>query len=215
MTGAAMLNLMMARLGGRTQPALRATMLLEANFVQQNVLEGDPIKPWFMVSEDTEATLTVGERRLAVPDDFMCEVEDEEGGLIIVDSNGIEHQMVKKSWDQLVDENGLEATADLPLEYALVGEYFMIFPLPNIALTVKMRYKARQDAIADDNTENNWLKYASDWLMAELGVVMCSKHVRDEPQKLSEFAADVIRAKKRVSDENTARAEANRSRSMG
>lgn len=214
MTGQRILDLLMGRLGGRTSPALRATCLLEMNLVQ-DVLEGDPLKPWFLITEDSESVLTVGERRLEVPEDFLCEVEDEEGGLVIVDSTGAEHPMKKDSYDFLVDKHTLEATSDLPLEYALVGKYFMIFPLPNVALTVKMRYKASQPDITDDNNENAWCKNAADLLIAETGYVVCSKHVRDEPNKIIEFSADSAKAKSRLSTDNVGRAEANRSRAMG
>jgi len=203
----------MGRLGGRTEPDLRATCLLEAQYVQETELEGGPILPWFLISEDTVAVMTIEERRLEVPDDFLRELDDE-GALVLVKEDGSEQELIKKSYDELVSWHGLTTTADYPENYALVGKYFMLFPLPLKASTVRMRYYARDVVLNDDNTENQWLKWATDLLLAATGYAVASKHIRDD-EKAVEFSKDRDKAHGRLVVQHTARDEGNRDRSMG
>lgn len=213
MTGEQMFNLMMGRLGKRTNPNLRATCVLEAQYVQEFELESAPVLPWFLITENASATLTVNERRVEVPTDFLRELE-EEGELEIVLSDGTRRTLKKKTWDENLNWHGAEATADAPENYSLVGKYFMIFPLPTLALSLRMRYYAKDTLVADSSVETLWLKYAADLLLSKAGYRVSSFHLRDT-EKAAEFAADITRAEKRLSDVETARAEANLSRKMG
>lgn len=214
MTGAEVLNLLMFRLGNRTEADLRAACLLEMKMAQQVKLEQGPIKPWFIISEETEAVMTPNERRLEVPDDFIMELE-EESSLYIVDENGKQHELVKKTWDENVGWHGLDSTADLPENYSLVGMYFMIFPIPLQARTVRLRYYARQAVVADDNTETTWTRHAPDLILAEAGLSVAQKHIQIDADKITGFQGDVAAAWDRINRENVARAEANMSRRMG
>jgi len=62
--------------------------------------------------------------------------------------------------------------------------------------------------------ENAWTKYASDWYMAELGLLLATFYTRDA-DAVTGFQAAVQRAKSRVYVETVARAEANANRVMG
>lgn len=214
MTGQKTLDLLMSRLGNRTESELRNTCLSEMELVQSTKLEQGPIKPWFLITEATDAVLTPNERRLQVPDDFLSELE-EEGSLYIIDENGKEHELIKKAWDENVSWHGLDATSDLPKNYSLVGGYFMIFPIPLQARTVRMRYYASQPAPQDNNNENVWLKHASDLLIAETGLVMAGQHVQLDPDKVQRFQEMIGPAWDRINRENVSRAEANIDRRMG
>lgn len=213
MTGEALFTLLMSRLGDRSEPALRTVCVLEAQLAQQNILEGGAFLPWFLISEDTTAELTVNERRLEVPSDFIRELDDE-GGLSVIDEAGNEHVLEKKGWDELISWHGAAAVADVPENYALVGKYFMIFPLPRLGLTVRMRYYARQTVVNDDAVETNWTKYAADLLLAHTGYHVATKHL-SWPEKGAEFQAEISAALGRIITDTTARLEGNRARSMG
>lgn len=213
MTGERFFDLLMGRLGRRQNPELRALAVLEAQQAQENELEGDPFLPWFLITENATATLDIGERRVEVPTDFLRELE-EEGGLSVIDGEGIEHVLEKKTFDENMSYWGAEATAEVPQNYSLVGKYFMIFPLPELELTIKMRYYARDAAPADNSNENLWLKHASDLLLASTGYVMASKHIRDD-EKVGEFSNDKTAARGRLIAFDTAQREANMERRMG
>lgn len=213
MTGERFLDLLMGRLGGRTEATLRATALLEAQHVQENALEGDAFLPWFLIKQDTSLVLSVGTREVVVPSDFIREVEDDDA-LVVVDSEGIEHTLEKKSLAELRAFWTPEATASVPKNYALVGSNLMIFPLSEKALQLKLRYFAKQALLNDDSVETSWLKYASDLLLARVGYIMSSLHIRDD-EKAAEFAGQITAARSRLIAEDQAREEANRSRTMG
>lgn len=213
MTGERFLDLLMGRLGGRTEATFRATCLLEAQQAQETVLEGDAFLPWFLIKQDPNLALAVATREVAIPADFIREVEDDDA-LVVVDGEGIEHELEKKSLEELRGHWTPEATASVPKNYTLVGGNFLVFPLPEEALQVKARYFARQTLINDDAVETTWLKYASDWLLAQTGYTMASFHVRDD-EKAIEFLQAISIARTRIIGENTAREEANRSRTMG
>lgn len=214
MTGAQALDILMGRLGKRNLASLRATALLEMNLVQSVELEKGHILPWFLITESASVTLTVDERRIPVPEDFLEEL-DEDGGLVILDEEGKEHVLEKGSYDLLLGEYGSDATSDLPLKYALIGDYFMTFPITTEARTIRMRYYASQDPIEDGDTENAWLKHAPDLLIAKTGMIMGSTHIQLPPDTLTAFNSQEVKALARLLAQTTSRAEANRSRNMG
>lgn len=208
----------MKRLGNRTETTLRATCLDEMIQVQ-SMLERAPVLPWWLISEQETATLTANDRRLAVPTGFLREVEeeasDEEGSLIVVDTQGNEIPLPKDTYANLARTIGTQATADVPQAYALVGQYFMMFPIPNLALSVKIRCYLADQVIGDNNTENGWLKNASDLLIAKTGLVMGGQHIVVPADKMAAFASAVQEATARIAVENIARAEASMKRASG
>lgn len=209
------LDLLMSRLGNRTQPSLRATCLLEMVLAQQTQLEGNEHLPWFLLSEElTTVTPSDGvERRVSLPTDFLREAEEQ--ALLIVDSEGVEHEVVKDDYDVLIQKHGYDATSDLPLEYALSGNYVHLFPIPSVQRKLRLRCYIR-DAVPQDSTssENKWLKYAADLLIAEAGIVVASQHLQD-PEMAATFAGMQQRARNRLFKAGVARDEANRMRSAG
>ena len=215
MTGQDALTLLMSRLGNRTEPELRATCLSEMKLVQETRLEQGPIKPWWMTKGLSPAlTMTPGSRVVALPADFVMELQ-EETSFHVTDSAGNSHPLQKRPWDELLNWFGAEANSDLPLDYALIGANLEFFPEPNLALQITGAYYAKQTAPADNSSENNWLKYAADLLIAETGIVMAEMHVQVEDNIVARFQNTVTRAWDRINRENTARAEANMNRRMG
>lgn len=209
------LDLLMSRLGNRTQPTLRSTCLLEMVLAQQTQLEGGLTLPWFLLSEElTTQTPSDGvERRVSLPTDFIREAEEQ--ALLIVADDGSEKEVVKDDYDILVQKHGYDAQSTLPLEYALSGNYIHLFPIPTVQRTLRMRCYIR-DAVPQDSTgsENNWLKYAADLLIAETGIVIASQHLKD-PETAQTFVGMQTRARDRLFKASVARDEANRMRSAG
>jgi hypothetical protein len=55
-----------------------------------------------------------------------------------------------------------------PEAYALLGNYFRIFPTPDALYTLKTIYYAK-DTTLDTNVENKWLKYAPMLILGRAG----------------------------------------------
>jgi hypothetical protein len=99
-----------------------------------------------------------------------------------------------------------------PKAYSIGADEFRFGPTPDAIYTVKMRYKAK-DTTLDTNIENQWLKYASDVVLAELGIVMAEKHMQ-HPKLAEAFRNDAGVAWTRLYSKHTAREEDNHSRVM-
>lgn len=214
MTGQDALTLLMSRLGDRTRPELRAICLLEMRLAQETVLEGAPFLPWFLITEEATTLTTANERRIVMPTDFIRQV-DEEKPLYYRDSEGVDHEMEKKAYDELVSWYGSAATG-VPEAYSLRGNYFLLFPKPSAVYTLVLPgYYAHQPPISDTVDENQWLKWAADLVMAHAGVQVGEKHIQLEADKVAGFKQDIVIATDRLSRMETAREEAGRHRRMG
>jgi hypothetical protein len=146
----------------------------------QSQLELGPTKPWFLLSEDSTTTLTPEESRVGLPDDFLCETED--AALIYVPDDVDEEEWIlgKRDYDTLLKTYKgvvLPSVARPPRYYALRGDYFIIFPKPDAAYTLKMVYYKRGESL-DTNIENVWLKQCPYLLMGKAGLLV-SPGLRD------------------------------------
>jgi hypothetical protein len=206
MTGETMLNMLMQRLGNRTDPDLRAALLVEAMQAQSNVLEAMEYIPWFLLSENTSTTTTVNERRLALPPDFLA--EDEDGALIYIDANRKENILPKDDFDYCV-EYFRDYSPGYPRAYALHGEYFHIFPVPNAAYTVQLRYFARDTVPTDGAVENKWLRNAGMLLLAETGRVGAALYIQN-PELAISFTEEYKRQKELLKVRNETQLHTNR-----
>lgn len=209
----ATLDLLMKRLGNRTAPGLRESALLELQDVQENDLEGGATLPWFIITENATTKTKVDERRVALPSDFIREVEEKDFTKVVVD--GVDVRLVKMGWDEAMAEFGDEAKGP-PQAYVLRGNYFMLFPKPDAEYTLKLPgYYARQEAPIDSEaSENGWFKWASDLMLAKAGLVMSSMYLKD-PDLVQVFTGLLQRAEKRLFVAEVARQEANRERELG
>ena len=160
------------RLGNRR---MDETILLEMAFIQRSVLEARPWLPWFLESELASASTQAGERRVALPPDFLMEIEEESlwletpgGGLI---------ELEKTDYDR-----GLRTLpgSGQPVAYALASGYFQFFPKPDAAYALQMRYYAKGVDISAANVEISWLLHAADLVAAEVGLVIAEKHLQNQ-----------------------------------
>lgn len=161
----------------------------------QTTLEGAPVKPWFLVSEDAASTTTAGEPRLAVPEDFLEELEEAVLRYIPDTLTDGEVDLKKDDYDVLRKNFFDPATGTTetgpPEAYALVGEYFIIFPTPDDVYTIKQIY-LQQDTVLDSNVENQWLKWVPKLIMGEAGKLISGGPLRDQMafQIFSSWAAE-------------------------
>lgn len=213
MTGAELLDLLMGRLGGRSEADLRATCLLEAKMVQQTELEQGAFLPWFLIDRSQTGTIAVATRELSQPTGFIRELEEEDA-IVYTNDDSVEKEIVKKGYNELRNWFGLDATGEVPQNYSISGTKFLIFPLLTVARSCRFRCYIGDTVINDDATETNWTKYAPDLLLAHTGYNVATKHLA-WPEKAAEFADEKVKAMSRLIASHTAREEASRDRNMG
>lgn len=200
------IDLIKMRLGNRTDTGIDDRINAELDMAQYELERFGDFTPWFLLSETATYTTTVGERRVPIPTDMLQEYE--EGALFYNYA-----PLTKHDYDALVarftDEEGA------PQAYALVDDYFILFPLPDDAYVLDMKYY-RQDAVPSSvaaDGENKWLKNAADWLLAKTGVAI-ARFIKDEGAAAL-FASDEQQATARVYKQHIDRTERNTDRQMG
>lgn len=150
----------------------------------QNKLELGLIKPWWMVAENhTIRTDDSGEQRIALPDGFIEETDDDvltyipdtvEGG------SPTEVPLIKDDYKAL--RHAYRASSAAPPEaYALHGKYVWVFPVPDDMYQLRWTFYKR-DTTLTSNIENNWLKYVPELLIGEAGLMIATA-VRDAEAK--------------------------------
>lgn len=202
----------MARLGNRTSSVLRGNCLKEMVGVQE-ILEGAPDLPWFIISEATWGETTVGDRRVKLPGDFIREVE--EAPLMYRDVDGEDHEIVKGEYQDLEREYSTVATGT-PLHYAFRGDYLVLFPTPDAVYELRFPhgYYARQDPPQDlESSHNPWFRYVSDLILAMTGSIVAGQYLKDV-ELVGQFASQKAEAENRFVRLMTAHEEANRDRVM-
>lgn len=176
----------------------------------QVLLESNPIKPWFLLSEKTTRITTVDEPRLSLPDDFL--MEHEENGLMYVpDDTDEDLVLLRKELKDVLDKNyGRDSGA--PEAYTLDGNYFRIYPVPDDVYTLEMFYY-QQDDVLDSNIENGWLKYAPYLLMGEAGQLI-AQGLRDAKAETI-FKEMAMKGRDSLYRENEARKHTNTTPQIG
>lgn len=209
-------DLLLGRLGNRQGDSLKQTIIDEMVYAQENLLEGELELPWFLLSENATEDTVPSEARFPLPADFLMEWED--GGLYMQNDDGTETLMFREDWDIIKSQAALEGEGK-PTYYDIAGDYYLLRKTPDAVYTVTQRYYQRQTSLAGvyggaGNAENNWLKHASDWLIAETGLIVASQRLQSE--KMAQmFAVQATKAKKRVMHKNIVMQESNKQRQMG
>jgi hypothetical protein len=177
--------------------------------VAQVQLELGPMLPWFLLSEEATAVLPLGQERIAIPDDFLREPEEEGALWLFVAGSEVPVELAKSQYDRA---RSVYSGSGRPQVYAGVAGYFYLFPLADLEYTLKLIYYAADTPLAT-NVENKWLKYAPDLLCGQAGGVLAAALGNAGAAAL--FAAMAAGARENLSRQNTARQEANRLRVMG
>lgn len=214
----AAVDLIMKRLGGRSDTDLRDDIIREMVYVQENILEGGPFYPFFLVTEISTAVATISDERLQLPPDFLHEWED--GALYyfdVLDTSNPWKPLIRDDWDAIKAEH-TTATDALPTHYDIAGDYFLLTPTPDEAYTFKFRYYGADAALTGpygtNNIENLWLDKASDWLIGEVGAIIATQYLLSDKMHTM-FVAQATRGRKRIQDLSVSMEESNKSRSMG
>lgn len=197
------------RLGDRSDMAER--IALEMVMVQETLLEGNKWLPWFLEKEWVGATTMAGMPSVAVPTDFLEEIE--EGHLYLTTPAGVELRLVKKDYDT-ANSLTFGRSPGQPEYYARLGEAFYFFPTPDLDYPLAMQYYGRDAGMADANVETLWLKHASDVAIAAIGKELCEKHIQN-PEQAVAFGNDLQKAWDRLYVKHIAMQEINAARVMG
>lgn len=162
---------------------LASSIILQLQLAQ-TMLEAGPTLPWFLLTEEAYTRTTAGDERIPVPDDFIEEVDEIDFKYIpdtISDTNP-EVRLVKDEYDVL-RKNYFDSSTGItrvgpPEAYALLGEYFRIFPTPDDDYLVKMPYYANATSLVT-NVENGWLKHVPYLLLGKAGKQIAGGPLRD------------------------------------
>jgi len=216
MTRDSIVDIILQRLGKSNDTTLRDEIINEMVFVQEHILEQGTLKPLWLVSEVTTTTTVADDERLQLPTDFLQEWE--EGTLYLYDSTADDPwiELDKDDWDSIKAAN---TEAGKPVAYDIAGDYFLLSPTPDDTYTIKMRYYAKDTSLAGTygdaaNIENNWLKYAGDWFLGEVGAIIAAQYQQSD-QQAAVFYNQAAKGKDRVWRNDIANREANKDRTMG
>lgn len=212
----AVVDLIMKRNGNNTDLTLRNDIINEMVQVQDAILEGDPINPWFLLTEESSAQTTVGDERVGLPADFLMPWEY--GFLFRYDAalDDPYIEMQREDWDLIKEALNY---SDTPTHYDISGEYIFMRPIADEVYPLRMRYLARGETLAGaygtNNIENTWLKYASDWFIGEVGAVISEQYLQATSSKVDVFKSQATRGRERVRIKNVAMEESNKRRVIG
>jgi len=199
-------GLITQRLGNRSD--LTAHAIAEMQLVQTE-LEGGELLPWFLTSPITGVDTIPGDERVALPADFLREMEEDETSLWR--HSGTELiELPKEDYSRLVAKYGQGLGA--PMKYAVTGGYLRLRPIPDTYYTLSMIYY-QKDPVLDSNIENNWLREVPDLLIAITGQRLAA--YTQNANVIALFQSDEVKARNRLIIMDTARKEASRRRSMG
>lgn len=195
-------NTLAKRLGQRED--LIEDIKFEMQEAQNTILEQDHMKPWFLVSEETEAWTDLGDDRVHIPAGFLAEYEL--GALFLIRDNGSIKPLIKEELDCLVNKFG-DAQGE-PSFYTRTGYYFRLYRIPDKQYKLRMVCYMKADALTEGQ-ENVWLKHASDWLIAETGYVLADQYLQN-PRLADRFQQQAVKARQRIWRENEAQQLVNR-----
>lgn len=211
-------DLLMNRLGNRTDPNLRASMVIEAVHVQQGILERDPFKPWFLRRESESYFTTSGVAAFTMPTDFLDFDPEEQEEYIQAEDTTQPFpwiRMERQPANYLAQKFEGEAIGK-PTAFSLGMDGIMSFrPVPDAAYALRLEYYGQESQLPEDSaTTNNWLRHASEWFLGELGLIMSTQYLQDDNLGQT-FAQQALRGKQRLQHLDTAKREALVFRSMG
>lgn len=211
----ALLTILKSRVGSRNDDDVDEILLLELELAQVDDLEANGrATPWFLYSEAAYVDMTAGEERIKLPNDFLREIE--EGTLsIFIAELGKFVALDRDDYDTLTEEY-LYSEPGRPEKYALEGHYFRVFPTPDNAYRLRMRYVQSDTppTLVDNNKENLWMKWAPNLLISVAGRRYASLHLVN-PQLAAVFEGEETKSWDRIVTRTEARRNTNRIFVMG
>jgi predicted nuclease of predicted toxin-antitoxin system len=216
MNGDAAINLLMLRLGNRTDTATRTACLSEMQLAQER-MEGGALLPWFLRIDNTALSTTAGQEYVDISSLNFIREDDDWGGVWWKDTTiTAPDQWVRIDKDAYYAMQAFYADSEAatPEKYAYMSERLYLRPFPADVYPLRIQGYARDTAVADTATTNLWLTNAADWLIAETGLVVSAHHLRDD-DLAKRFAGMTADARLRVQVADEARRHAGRSYQMG
>lgn len=142
----------------------------------QRYLEQGKTLPWFLIEEDDTLTLAEGENSVALPEDFLRETDE---GLMRYTPTGYTYPTYVKRRDF---DDSMDAYSDVapagPKVYVVRKASLYFFPSADRAYTLTWSYYKRGALLSAGDTENEWLEFAPEVLIAETGKRM-ARDLRD------------------------------------
>lgn len=172
MNRADMITRIRRRLGYNT--GLNAAIITDAIDDAQNELEELMEKPWFLESEEATIECTPSEERVPVPSNFLSLIPEQD--LYVVDNNSVRWPLTPlttaqlRRTDQLILSN--RVITGVPQFYALQGEYFRLYPVPQSNYQLKLIYYKRLVKMTADEDENDWAKHTPNSLIGKAGMII-------------------------------------------
>lgn len=166
MLRSAAVSLIQEQLGFRTD--LESNIITHLQLAQIQ-LEKGPTKPWFLISEDSYTDTEADEQRLLIPEDFIQEADQCVIRYVPDDADEPSDEVdLRKDFFDVLRTNFAETASGPPQAYALVGNYFRLFPTPDDIYRLHMIYYKKDDVL-DTDIENLWLEHAPKLLMGAAG----------------------------------------------
>lgn len=213
----AAVDLMMKRLGNQNDVSLRDDIIAEMVQAQATVLEGDVFKPWFLVSEEASNTTAIGEERVPLPADFIDFWD--EIGLYRYDASLDDPyiEMVRDDWELIKECKNF---SDKPTHWDVGGMYLLMRPLADAVYNLRLWYIAKGLDLSGtygdaNNIENDWLKWASDWLIGETGAVIAEQYLQMTDKRVEAWQRQAVRGRERLRTLNVKMEEALKERIRG
>lgn len=206
----AAVELIKSRIGNRTD--LDTAIVTEMQQAQTTALERNGIfYPWFLETElITLGTTEAGTETLALPSNWLAEIEEQSMWIYDATLDVPFFELKKGAYDVALQRFPANAK---PQRYSLNKNNLLLKPTPDAAYVIQTRYFAVDDVLNVD-IENDWLKYASDWLIGETGIIIARDYIQDD-QMAQRFVAAAQRGRDRVFIENEARQHVGRAYQMG
>ena len=212
----AAVDMMMKRLGNSNDLTLRDDIIIEMVQAQETVLEGDVLRPWFLVKEDQTLQTTIGLEEVPLPTDFLALWELD--GLYRFDA-AVEDpyiEMAREDWDEIKEFLNY---SNKPTHWDIVADNLRMRPLADAVYPLRFWYIMKDATLAGDygtnNIENLWLQHASDWLIGEAGFIIADQYLMMPKEKVAAFAAQAARGRRRLYSQNVAMEETLKSRIRG
>jgi len=195
------------RLGSRTNPNLRPGIVSEVNAAIA-LLERASFLPWFL--EDPSAVLanTVQSvSTVALPNQFLRQI-DVTKPFYYVDNVS---QIMNKREAHYINQRNTSLKEGPPTAYHVQKTTVLIGPIPDKVYTITFpSYVASNSVFADNGTvvANEWLIYASDWIMNLAGSIVAGLHLHNR-NMAKELQAYAGAAKGEIYKDHVAREMAN------
>lgn len=170
MLGSEAIVLMKQRLTRSTAASTALDTWIENEFKAAQIrIEGNlTIIPWFLLEERSYSSVTAGEERVSLPSDFLRENDDDD--MQIFDTAEGNWSEMRKSTMDAMRVRFPDELEGRPQWYDYAGTYFRVRPIPDLTTYRLYMTYYKQDIVFATGSENEWLKYYPDLLIAEAGI---------------------------------------------